>query len=183
MKDVSCKIIEDLIPLVRDGIASDQSVELVKSHIKHCKSCEEVLKGSNIGEENMEVNIGDEKIIRQIKKSLLSTQIIILIIGGIIGVALTNSMGMFYNFAIMPLLGGLSIVILGRKWYLLPLGVILLSYIWQIVELSISHKFVWPILYGAMYLSGIYGALLLLGVIIALLLRFAFRKENERYEG
>lgn len=37
-----CEIIQDLIPLVKDGIASEKSEVAVMSHIKECAACKEV---------------------------------------------------------------------------------------------------------------------------------------------
>ena len=36
---ISCDVILDLIPLVKDGVASDDSSTIVKEHIKNCESC------------------------------------------------------------------------------------------------------------------------------------------------
>ena len=38
-----CEIIQDLIPLVNDGVASNSSKELVLKHCKHCTICESML--------------------------------------------------------------------------------------------------------------------------------------------
>lgn len=182
MKDVSCKTIEDLIPLIEDGVASDESVELVKNHIKTCQSCKEQFS-SGEATTLKETSIDDEKIIRSIKRSVLNIQRLSLVFGVIIGVGLTYTVGMFYNIAIMPLLGAISYVSLDRKWYLTPLAIVVLSYIWQITESIIIGYFSWGILYGALTMTIIYGGLAILGVLIAFLIKFALSKGDVVNEG
>ena len=67
-------------------------------------------------------SISDQKIISAIKRSIFITQLAILTIGALIGTALTNSMGMFYNFIIM-LIGGVALLVFKRKWYYAPIAV------------------------------------------------------------
>ena len=44
MKDITCDVIEDLLPLYADGIASEGSRKLVEDHLKTCESCREKLR-------------------------------------------------------------------------------------------------------------------------------------------
>ena len=44
MKEITCKVIEDLLPLYADGIASEDSRELVENHLKTCTECQEKLR-------------------------------------------------------------------------------------------------------------------------------------------
>ncbi len=175
LKNISCDIILDLIPLVKDGVASEDSEKIVNEHIKSCNSCKEEFEAfEDICSERKSIN--DKKIIYNIKKNIFITQIFILVIGTITGIALTNSMAMFYNLIIMPLIGGLSFIILKRKWYLTPVFVFISSYLWQIIAWTIESGFDWMALYGSLFYSTIYTSLIVLGVIISMLLKFAFGK-------
>lgn len=175
--NISCDVILDLIPLVKDGVASDDSTIIVNEHIKSCESCKtefEIFESTNIEQPV----IKDEKIISAIKRSIFITQLTILAAGAIIGVALSNSMGMFYNFIIMPLIGCIGFTVLKRKWYLTPLAIFILTYLWQTIMGIVSGGFNWIALYIGLYYSIIYTMLVCLGVIIAMLLKFAFKKEG-----
>ncbi len=44
---ISCGVIGDLLPLYAEGLLSDDSVELVKSHIQQCGECEKELETMN----------------------------------------------------------------------------------------------------------------------------------------
>jgi len=94
---ISCDLILDLIPLVKDGVASEDSNIAVNEHIKNCKSCRnefDTFEATKVETES----IKDQNIIFAIKRSIFITQLIILMAGAISGVALSNSMNMFYNF-------------------------------------------------------------------------------------
>jgi len=175
---ISCDVILDLIPLVKDGVASDDSSTIVKEHIKNCESCRaefDIFESNRIEQSS----ISDQKIISAIKRSIFITQLAILTIGAIIGTALTNSMGMFYNFIIMPVIGGVALLVFKRKWYYAPIAVFLLSYLWQTIRDIILDGFTWIILYSRFYFSAIYAILVCLGVVIVMLLKYAFKKEGE----
>jgi hypothetical protein len=175
--NISCNVILDLIPLVKDGVASYDSTIIVNEHIKSCANCQaEFAAFESI---NMEQpSIKDKNIIFAIKRSIFLTQLIILIVGAIIGIALSNSMDMFYNLLIMPIIGGISLIVLRRKWYLTPVSIFVLTYLWQTILGIVSGGFNWMALSSGLYYSIIYTILVGLGIIIAMLLKFTFKKER-----
>lgn len=174
---VSCNVIFDLIPLVKDGVASDDTTVIVNEHIKCCERCKsefQTFQTSKIEQPR----IRDEKIILAIKRSIFITQLIILIAGAVIGVALSNSMGMFYNFIIMPIIGGVSFVSFKKKWYLASITIFVFTYLWQTITSIMEGGFEWSALTIGVYFSIIYTTLVGIGVIISVLLKFAFKKER-----
>lgn len=40
---LSCKVIEDMLPMYYDGLCSDESVTLIEEHLKECPQCSRVL--------------------------------------------------------------------------------------------------------------------------------------------
>ncbi|WP_052447417.1 hypothetical protein [Clostridium polynesiense] len=174
---ITREVIQDLIPLVKDGVASEDSIELVKEHAVFCENCKEELESIS-SKPVTERDIDDVKIIKAIKRSMTLTSMIILIIGSILGIAMTNSFGMFYNFLIMPVLGAIGVVTLKNKVYLVPVGIFILSYFWQFIQAAMEKDFYPEIFYGAFMYSGIYTFLVLVGILIGMLLKFAFRKEE-----
>ncbi|MDD4569325.1 MAG: zf-HC2 domain-containing protein [Tepidanaerobacteraceae bacterium] len=174
---ISCDVIQDLIPLVKDGVASAASTRIVNEHIAICERCRTEFE---IFQTNLEQpSIKDEKIIFAIKRSILITQFVILIAGAIIGVALSNSMCMFYNFIIMPAIGGISMIALKRKWYLAPFGIFIITFLWLTIKNIVLSGFARGALYDGLYYSTIYTVLVGLGLIIAMLLKFIFAKDGE----
>ncbi len=175
--NISCHVVLDLIPLVKDGVASDDSAIMVNEHIKSCPLCREEFNTFETIKLK-QPSIKDERVIYAIKRSIFMAQMIILVVGAIVGVALTNSMDMFYNFIIMPLIGGISFIAIRRRSYLAVPMVFALSYVWQASTGIILGGLDWGALYSGLWYSTIYAFLVGLGLIIARLLKFAFKKER-----
>lgn len=178
MDRISCDVCMDLLPLVQDNVASEDSKVLVQNHIKECKNCQKVF---NSFSEAPKMN--EKRILKRIKKQLFIIAIVIIALGGLVGLALSESMGMFYNIIIMPAIGAIGYFALKRKAYLVPLIILAFSYIWLLVKYIAEGMFVeTPLFYGLtipMYWGMIYSVLCVLGILIAFLLDIAFRKEKK----
>lgn len=174
---MNCNVILDLIPLVKDGVASVDSASLVHQHIKICPSCMAEYEGVEITRLE-QAAIKDEKIIYAIKQRIFITQLIILTVGAMIGVALSNSMAMFYNLIIMPVIGGIALLMFKKKWYIALLFIFTLTYLWQTISVIVVDGFTWYALYPGLFYSTIYTFLVGLGMIISILLSFTFSKEG-----
>lgn len=175
--NIHCNVILDLIPLVKDGVASEDSSIMVHEHMKSCPLCSEEFNTFETIK-HKQPSIKDERVIYAMKRSIFMAQIIILVAGAIVGVALTNSMDMFYNFIIMPVIGGISFMAIKQRSYLAVPMVFALSYVWQAISGIILGGLDWGALYSGLWYSAIYAFLVGLGLIIAMLLKFAFKKER-----
>ena len=178
MNKISCDICLDLIPLVEDGIASEDSSVAVLNHIKECESCSEFYDGEGYEEPKM----NDKKIISKIKKQVYSAAIVTIVLGAILGIALTDGIGMFYNILIMPTIGALGYFAFSNKSYYLPLTIFGFVYIWLLIKFTIEGIFSYTPFISAIlnpaYWALIYSGLCFLGIIIGFLLKIAFRKEE-----
>lgn len=178
--NISCEVCRDLIPLVRDHVASDDSSALVYEHIKTCEGCRVEFHNAVT---YLDTTIDDNKIIKAIKKSLYCTAFTFIVIGALIGIYLSNSSGVFYNFLIMPVVGACAYLTLNKKSYFVTLVVFVLSYVWQFVQNlydgALSNGFRLELFYTPLFFSFIYVCLTIIGMVIAALLKYAFRKEEE----
>ncbi len=185
MNKISCDICMDLMPLVKDSIASEESSRAVMQHISECKDCkilfDEMDEISKIKNESIRMN--DKKVISKIKNQLVLGAMIMVIIGSFIGVGISESEWMFYNIIIMPLIGGLGYFALKQKFYIVPIGIFLLTYLWNfikyIIEVPTNGMDLTAIITAPAAWAIIYSGLCILGVIIGFLLYIAFKKENE----
>jgi len=178
--NINCNVILDLIPLVKDGVASNESTLFVNEHVKQCATCKTELDAFEaIKIESLILK--DQKIIFDIKRSVYISQIVILAIGAILGITLSSSMGMFYNFIIMPIIGGISFIVFKRKWIVAALAIFVVTYLWQTVLVMAENGLSLTGLTVGLYYSAVYAFLVVLGTVIARLLRFAFEK-GEDYE-
>lgn len=124
--------------------------------------------------------VDNQKIIGDIKKKMVSVGFIILTIGGLFGIYLSNSQGVFYNVIIMPCVGIVGYVLLRKKYFWVPVGIFTLSYLGIIIQ-SLLEDIEWlgrmPELFiMPLFLSIIYTILVGIGIAIGALFRYAFGK-------
>lgn len=178
MNQISCNVCKDLMPLVRDGIASEDSVTLVTEHIAACPSCAAAF-GGNV-EPPMEMD--DAVVLGKIKKQLTLFLLSLIFVGALIGMLLSDGMGMFYNALIMPAIGGFGYTLLKRKAYHVPLGLFLFSFIWvfirEILKGFLAYSTLFNLVTISAWWSGIFAVFSAFGVLIAELLYYAFKKEG-----
>lgn len=189
MNKISCDICMDLIPLVKDNVASQDSHKAVITHIHECDECRELfdqMKIENtIQNENISKNekMNDKKIISKIKNQLILVALTLVVIGSFIGIILTESQFMFYNILIMPLIGSLSYFTLRRKSYLVVITIFIFTYLYHFIKYIMEGLFdksqIASFITAPAMWASIYSGLCALGVLIAFLLYIAFRKENK----
>lgn len=177
MNKISCDVCLDLMPILKDNVASQDSKKLVEEHIELCEECKELYNSF----ENEEITIDDRNIIKKIKKQIFIFALVIIVVASMVGLALSETMGMFYNILIMPSIGVLGYFVLKDKSYLVLGSLFVFSFIWisikYIGEGILSQGLITiitiPILWSAIY-AGLCG----IGLIIGFLLNYAFGKEN-----
>ena len=162
--NLPCEVIRDLLPLVQDGVASEESSLLVREHLATCECC----KNNDSLTKAVETDEGlDKKLLSSLRKTAFGIGVGLLLIGAVLGAALIDtSVGVFYNFVLMPALGILGFWLLGKKCFLVPIGAFLISFLWQIPESG------W---YGWFY-SLLFALFSAIGILIAYLLKVAFGK-------
>lgn len=170
MSRISCDMCMDLIPLVQDGIASDDSALAVKEHIAGCPQCRALY------DERPPVETNNSRINGKVKTKLRCFFAFLVLIGIFFGISLLTQEGFFYMLLFLPLLGGCSYVVF--RWKALWKMPILLGTL-----LLIAHGI--SMIQGEeVYLLGIAFWLIVnslmtdIGTLIVGLLHFAFRKEN-----
>ncbi len=165
MNKINCEICMDLLPLVIDGVASEQSEQAVVEHTESCESCKEIF------ETYEKPKPDDTKIIKKIKSRLYSLASV-LVVGGIsVGSSLMLSGGQYYNILIMPVIGALSYFALKSKLHIVTIAVFAVSFI--------RNYLFRPHFQVGIFYAFVYCGLMLLGVLIAFLFDFGLKKENE----
>jgi len=171
---ITCDICKDLMPLVKDGIASEDSRLAVEEHIKECEACK-TLYGASAqepsGNPDLELELG------KLKKRLQIFSAMLLVFGVFFGLSLTASEEMFYNSLIMPVIGVLGYVLF--RWnalYQVPL--LLLVILLFINGFGMIRGMEVMSVMGVVMWVGIYTIFVELGVLVAGLLHFVFRKDG-----
>lgn len=178
--ELPCNVIQDMIPLVKDNVASQETIKIVTEHIDSCEGCKTEFN-SFVAVPVLETD--DKKNIKQIKKHVFKVGFFVLVLGAMLGVAMSFSSGVFYNFYIMPLVGALGYLFLRRKCFYVPIGIFVISYIWMLVinifEAMPNQGFSLEILVYPLTMCFIYVLLVSIGVLIGWLIHFAFKKEEK----
>ena len=66
---LSCKVIEDMLPMYYDGVCSEESAALVEEHLKECPHCSHILSELRSDIAAPEKNVDDIKPLKKIQKS------------------------------------------------------------------------------------------------------------------
>lgn len=180
MNRISCDVCMDLIPLVKDDIASNDSRLIVEEHIKSCEKCNIIYNGVT----QIKIQMDDMAVVNKIKKQISYALIAIILVGSVFGMMLTNSMDMFYNALIMPAIGGLGYVLLKKKAVLLPFCLFAFSTVWHTAKLYLTGEVgngtgLTEVLLMSVFYSMIYAFFNIIGILITWLLQYAFGRENK----
>ncbi len=174
MNEISCAICADLLPLVKDDVASEDSRQAVEQHLANCPTCRCLAEDfSPIPPPN------DQRILSAIRRRLVFIALALVLCGALLGAGISGSSGMFYNVLLMPFIGAVGLLAFDKKGWLVPLGVFVIVFIWTVARDSIESSLIVG-LTGGVFFGLIYAVLCTLGVLAAALLRFALRKEEPK---
>jgi hypothetical protein len=130
--------------------------------------------------------MNEQHVLSKMKNQLFIIAVGVVVFGALLGLALSDSVGMFYNILIMPTIGAVGYLCLNKKAYLLPVALFVLSYVWHFVKYSCEQiydqSFPLSMVTMPLYWSIIYTILCAAGVVIAWLLRIAFGKERIHHD-
>lgn len=173
MNKIPCEVIMDLIPLVKDHVASPESEKLVYEHIEHCENCRSFM------EDMQTLEINDEKIIQNIKIKRNKILLFVSMIGMIGGVLLTiEPYYMFWNILILPIIGILCWIIQPIKTYKLSGVVAVLFSVIKFIYTVLEGSYYTGISFTLIFDLGIVFLLIELGNLLAFLIHYAWKGEN-----
>lgn len=180
--DLPCDICRDLLPLVRDGVASEASRRAVEDHVAHCEACRQLW-----GEEALPPPLHREQVLGRIRRRLYAWQGAMTAAGLILGMVLANTGRAGYNILLLPVLGAAVQWLSPRRARWLPL--LVWGLITAVTLCPNAHYLLgclaegdWYNFFAILGLSVLYGLLLgalcALGTLAAALFRYALRKEE-----
>ena len=115
MNKISCDMCIDLMPLVQDGVASEDSRNAVLQHLQECPDCRALYEGEIPTPSNTKEILG--KVTR--RAQLFSAMV--MMFGIFYGLMLTAGNGIFMNVIIMPIIGGIGYYLFRWKGlYIVP---------------------------------------------------------------
>lgn len=170
MTDISCGICRDLLPLVRDGVAGEESRAAVEAHVARCESCRALYETPDRPKDG-------SAAFSALRRKLQLFCALLMMLCIFVGMDLTGGQGLFYNSLLMPLIGGLGFLVFRWKSLcnipLLLLGVGLvtcgLNLLRGLESLLLADLLLWTVIYSLFAFAG---------VAVAALLCFALKKED-----
>ena len=171
---IDCGICADLIPLVEDGVACEQSREAVRRHIEKCEVCRKKYRDVSESERESDM-LDDAELIGRVRERVSGWMLTGVLSGLMLGVltATMSANSPWLMLLIFPAICGWVYLRGGRLWKWVPLTAMGL---WVIVTLLVSGGRLMDIPL-AFVLGLIPLGLSYLGALAAALLKYAFRGE------
>lgn len=178
--DISCEVCRDLMPLVRDGVASADSEALVRAHTERCGGCRTMLESETPPEHSMP---DDARVLRRLRWRLLAQSVLFALVGVLGALWLTSRAGDVYLAWWLPLVGAACYYVLRRRCWLVPATAAAFVLLYFFIPNMQSLQWGSVVLYASMALA--VAGPLAIGCAIAGLLHFAFgnRKEEKYADG
>lgn len=177
--EITCDICRDLLPLVKDGVASADSEAAVLRHTQGCPECAKLFGGEPLPAADPST---PPRALLKVKRWLMRIYAVIMLLGLYTGLSLTAGADPFYNCLIMPIAGVFGYMAFRwRAVYIMPIVLIIVSFLGNalgfitadgVQRMEVTELIMWIVIYLLFALAG---------MIIALLLHFAFGKtKSER---
>ena len=176
---ITCGVCRDLLPLVKDGVASADSEAAVRQHIGGCNDCAMLFDGKFVPA--VEPSESPKALLR-FKHRLTGVYTALMMLGIYFGLSLTASEDLFFNCLIMPIVGIFGY--LAFRWkslYAVPVILLIvqavinaLGFIRGAERLGFLDLLIWVFLYSLFALGGI---------VAAMFFGFAFGKRKSENGG
>ena len=102
--EFDCDLYMDLMPLVKDGAASDTTRRALEAHLRECPNCRELY--DTIPETEVTMDEGRVKrVMEKIRQRYQRSLLVLGVISVLVGVLLTMTRNMALSVAIFPLVG------------------------------------------------------------------------------
>lgn len=174
MKSFDCELYMDLMPLVKDGAASDASREALENHIQECENCKELYETLS---HDKQPEASTASTLKKIRRSLNLSGWVLILTASIIGALLTLSDGMGYNIILFPLAGIVAYCIAGKQSWRSALHIGVFSLLFLLVRLMLMGDGLFLSEFSACAaFSLFYAAAYLVGIGVAWLVHYVFTR-------
>ena len=174
MKSFDCELYMDLMPLVKDGAASDASRSALEQHMAECETCKQLFDTLPQAEQTDDIA---SKTLKKIHRSLNMTGWILVLSASIIGALLTLSEGMGYNIILFPLAGIIAYCAAGKQVWRSSIHIGAFSLLFLLVRLAlIGDGLFFSEFTSCAVFSLFYAVAYLIGIGVAWLVHYTFTR-------
>lgn len=176
MTSFDCELYQDLIPLVKDGAASEASRQAVEEHLARCESCRALYESFPAGE----TEAADGKALKRIQRRLTLTGWLVMLTASVVGAFLTMTEGMGYNLILFPAVGILAYCLLGKGAWKVSIPAAAFSFLWLVLRLILTDDGMTREEFSSAYrFSLFYGIAFFVGVGLGWLVHYTFTRPGE----
>ena len=170
MNKITCDMCIDLMPLVQDGVASEDSRNAVLQHLQECPDCRALY------EDEIPSPSRSHELLGKVQRRAQLFSAMVMMFGIFYGLMLTAGNGIFMNVIIMPVIGGISYYLFRWKAIIIVPPLLLATH-FLTNALGLEGQRLMPV--EVLMWTAIYCGVALVGFVIAALLHFAFKKEDD----
>ncbi len=119
INNLSCAVCQDLIPLVKDNIASEDTKKAVYHHISNCKECGELF--GDISVISNYKNYDEKALVKSIKTIAFIWLLLLVIFAAVVGfLSSVVEIGFYIALIVLPIIGLIGYFFTSKYWVLIP---------------------------------------------------------------
>lgn len=183
-----CGVIQDLMPLVRDGVAGPESEAMVKAHLAQCEDCRTLWEALGTQSPAPAALPDDSAVLHKVKARVSLWLLLVIVVGLLLGMAIMGSgRAIGLVFVIFPLTCGIARWFDDGVWKLVPVlaaaivPIQCLPNLFAMMEHTTPASALFSYFQGVWMPASLLAVICLVGALTASLLRYAVKgKGKER---
>lgn len=182
-----CGVIQDLMPLVRDGVAGPESEALVKAHLARCEDCRTLWEALDSQSPAPAALPDDSAVLYKVKARVSLWLLLVIVVGLLLGMAIMGSgRAIGLVFVIFPLTCGIARWFDDGIWKLVPVLAAAIVPIQSLPNLFAMMEYTTPASALFSYCMGVWmpasllAVICLAGALTASLLRYAVKGKGKK---
>lgn len=186
-QSLPCGVVQDLMPLVRDGVASPESEAMVRAHLDKCEDCRALWETLDTQGNTPAVQPDDSAVLHKVKARVSLWLLIVVVVGLLLGMAVMGSgRAIGLVFVIFPLTCGIARWFDDGIWKLVPVLAAAIVPIQCLPNLFVMMEHTTPASALFSYFQGVWmpasllAVICLAGALTASLLRYAVKGKGKK---
>lgn len=181
-----CGVVQDLMPLVRDGVAGPESEALVRAHLDTCGDCRTLWEALDTQGTTPAAQPDDSAVLHRVKARVSLWLLIVVVVGLLLGMAIMGSgraIGLI--FVVFPLTCGIARWFDDGIWKLVPVlaaavvPIQCLPNLFAMMEHTTPASALFSYFQGVWMPAALLAVLCLVGALTASLLRYAVKGKGK----
>lgn len=182
-----CGVIQDLMPLVRDGVAGPESEAMVKAHLAQCEDCRTLWEALGTQSPAPAALPDDSAVLHKVKARVSLWLLLVIVVGLLLGMAIMGSgRAIGLVFVIFPLTCGIACWFDDGVWKLVPVlaaaivPIQCLPNLFAMMEHTTPASALFSYFQGVWMPASMLAVICLAGALTASLLRYAVKGKGKK---